>query len=846
MAQAKVTSESSADPPPREKQRQGTSSLMQPFIDIKDHIQSFYITTHADSRTANPCSECCSGDMSSYRCSDCWLRLPCCASCIVKQHELMPFHHIEEWTGQFFRRILLRDLGVLLCLGHNGARCSNCIATHPGRRLTVVHTNGVHKLHVLFCMCKDAVSESDQLFHAQLFPGTLTLPQTAFTFDVLNQFHIHTNESKKAAYDFHGALQRLTDNVFPDNVTDHYRSFQRITRLHRVLAGERRAGLAHGMQELVPESRSDSIVLHCTACPEPGFNVSHEEIAAVKPNKRHKYTIFLGTDGTFNMPQIKKPNDPDDISLNAGRGEKYSAADYALASALERIGLRQRWIKLCYDIWCQYSINLVERFEREFAHLAPLVREMTGLIGPVHIVSHIKRCHALFLANTTESAGRACSDNIEQPFVETKTTGGSTKHMNGGHRHDVLDDFHNFWNYKKMTDMGRSLATRYQAAFKKLQKLERSFNELSEGYPSSQIEAWEQLYNSPRPSPLTKDPVDLFESRLVPAKLSLKAKLKEVVDTEMVKILSSTTSESVTTMSTVLLSAVQLDIEMHLTKCLASTKELDAKDKEKLQNGRKRLCPKIISAIANLRKAFPALSRHLDSLDADQSVDPDKPERFSLPLPSNLTDTVQTACDLTDAANVEYKLREGQAFDLLENIRLDILSLMDDARELASCYNHCRQALLRLGLSLESSTFQELKLETQLWIKDPNKARKPGENQIEDPWYWRTAMPDDLTEVQRDEWVTEMLRVKWFRDRADRDRFREEVDTLVIEKHRTETSHSKMATNWMTLATNPDRPLRNPGHIAYAFKQANLHHRLLKRCQDEWIKEAEKSKKSDT
>lgn len=63
---------------------------------------------------------------------------------------------------------------------------------------------------------------------------------------------------------------------------------------------------------------------------------------------------------------------------------------------------------------------------------------------------------------------------------------------------------------------GRSLATRYQAAFKKLQKLECSFNELCDGYSSSQIEAWEQLYNSPRPSPLTKDPVDLFESRLAP------------------------------------------------------------------------------------------------------------------------------------------------------------------------------------------------------------------------------------------------------------------------------------------------------------------------------------------
>ena len=50
---------------------------------------------------------------------------------------------------------------------------------------------------------------------AKLFPATMTQPTTAFTFQVLKQFHLLHLEGKLSAYDFIGALCHLSDNVFP-------------------------------------------------------------------------------------------------------------------------------------------------------------------------------------------------------------------------------------------------------------------------------------------------------------------------------------------------------------------------------------------------------------------------------------------------------------------------------------------------------------------------------------------------------------------------------------------------------------------------------------------------------
>lgn len=61
---------------------------------------------------------------------------------------------------------------------------------------------------------------------ARLFPATTQDPRTAFSFAILKQFHLHNLESKKAAYDYLGALRRLTDNAFTADVSVGFDSLQ--------------------------------------------------------------------------------------------------------------------------------------------------------------------------------------------------------------------------------------------------------------------------------------------------------------------------------------------------------------------------------------------------------------------------------------------------------------------------------------------------------------------------------------------------------------------------------------------------------------------------------------------
>lgn len=103
-----------------------------------------------------------------------------------------------------------------LHLGHHGASCPNP-ASHTDLFFQVVDTNGIHDTKLRFCGCSN-VDRVDQLMQAGLFPATVDRPTMAFTLTVLKQFHLHHLESKESAYDFIGALRRLTDNAFAHEV----------------------------------------------------------------------------------------------------------------------------------------------------------------------------------------------------------------------------------------------------------------------------------------------------------------------------------------------------------------------------------------------------------------------------------------------------------------------------------------------------------------------------------------------------------------------------------------------------------------------------------------------------
>jgi hypothetical protein len=107
----------------------------------------------------------------------------------------------------------LGDLGFKLFLGHSTMCCPNAPTGSDSkeRPTVIVHTNGIHKLDVKYCYCAHVTDKLAQPTCAGLFP-----PETALTFTILKEFHMHTLSSKKSAYDYFIALQKLTNNAILD------------------------------------------------------------------------------------------------------------------------------------------------------------------------------------------------------------------------------------------------------------------------------------------------------------------------------------------------------------------------------------------------------------------------------------------------------------------------------------------------------------------------------------------------------------------------------------------------------------------------------------------------------
>jgi len=127
--------------------------------------------------------------------------------------------------------------------------------------------------------------------------------------------------------------------------------------------------------------------------------------------------------------------------------------DYALAHALSGAN-ELRWIKLSYDMWCSYHKNLKKRFAKHFPHAAKILDNMRGAIPKLHVKNHIEACQLLWAFNYLEYSGETCGELIETGWSEGNQAAGSTKEMNDGHRHDMLDDYHGYWNWTKLHRLG--------------------------------------------------------------------------------------------------------------------------------------------------------------------------------------------------------------------------------------------------------------------------------------------------------------------------------------------------------------------------------------------------------
>ena len=230
-----------------------------------------------------PCH--CGLQNARYRCRSCTQCHLRCQTCIVEDHQLSAWHHLEEWVGTHFSRTSLYYVGYHHRLGHGGNHCPNRDKSTLVKNMVIVHTNGFHKIMVEFCACDGRVTPAYQLVDAQLFPTTLEDPETAFTFELLKTFQKLSLHSKINAYVYHCSLQEMTDGAFVHDVPNRYHEFVRVNRVWSHLGQVRRSGQCHDFDKIFPYRRPGCIAVRCPACPEVHINVDKTTIEMAREDE---------------------------------------------------------------------------------------------------------------------------------------------------------------------------------------------------------------------------------------------------------------------------------------------------------------------------------------------------------------------------------------------------------------------------------------------------------------------------------------------------------------------------------------------------------------------------------
>ncbi|KAJ6524116.1 hypothetical protein DFH09DRAFT_937449 [Mycena vulgaris] len=810
-----------------------------------EDAQCAILSSFAAKGLGRPCKCGAAGSDTIFRCQDCFKPRLSCQSCMVHQHENNPFHRVEKWGGTHFSRISLNALGLVIqtCLDSGAKRCKQVsdtsVKTHA---MSLGDHNGFHEITLEECSCVEGIGGSvtpfwRQLMDVGLFPASFKSPRTVFTQRVMKEFHIHCLASKKSAYDYIKALCKLTNNAFAAQVKDRYREFQFAYRIWRYLALQRRTGQAQGIDKHVPHRRPGSLTLRCPACPEVCFiSAELREQIHLWPRFRHKFTLFLSVDGNFKLQRKNKRDDPDDVALNAGagyfveteeyrryvklakptedvrtcshlraarmqniakfkhavisgvvavqcarhgfylpqgmvdlkKGEAFALTDYAIVHALGEAMLL-RFILITYDIWCQFSIHFPKRIAEWFPSMLAIILVIRGAIPKMHIHNHIERCQIEWNLNWLMYVAFTVGEMIETGWAEHNLTAGSTKEQNDGNRHDSVDDTSGNWNWDKMIGLAAALQRLYRVCQAELRKRQDNFEALTEKHSKELIAEWEAIDVTPR---MEKGQfVSVFQSSF--KKVGGRDYGAQARGLRSNHEWAPGREGSVSRCETLHRRRLTRGFYRHHVKRMIALHVAP----DLVGGARRRLYKDVGDLRTRLVARVPALESHIVQVDPDS----EKPEKEELFLPSHFTAAMRSELKLEALAQVEYELREGQAFDALGEVRTAIRTLnynlqikkaiihgvgantksqnflktlSNDIQIAADTYRRARTALLALGLSETDGALQELR-KSDLFGKSGQRVAM-GHSKLVDSWFWTTiGRGANLSQEEEAEWEAE-------------------------------------------------------------------------------------------
>ena len=134
---------------------------------------------------------------------------------------------------------------------------------------------------------------------------------------------------------------------------------------------------------------------------------------------------------------------------------RFILVQLALSGALEGTQQLRQWL-LTYNVGCELIANVLERWkEWELPPgLLPIIERLKVLLPQLHMLAHKESCQTEFALCYKEGTGHSNGETVETLWAEHNMVGLSTREMNGGARHDALNDFFNSWNWYKTETRG--------------------------------------------------------------------------------------------------------------------------------------------------------------------------------------------------------------------------------------------------------------------------------------------------------------------------------------------------------------------------------------------------------
>ena len=183
----------------------------------------------------------------------------------------------------------------------------------------------------------------------------------------------------------------------------------------------------------------------------------------------------------------------------------------------------QRWIRLSYNVWCHYRINLLARVQKYFPVMAGIIKRMDGAIPSMHVHNHLAKCQYQWAFKYIHNSGQTMVKWSRQPGPSRTRPRGAWKRWMTGTDMTPLMTLWDIgiglsftarvsiipWCYIENLPFSSAatISCQYEKAVPYLATCEKTFKELSERFGSVLIAEWESMEKQgPRAGPECRCP----------------------------------------------------------------------------------------------------------------------------------------------------------------------------------------------------------------------------------------------------------------------------------------------------------------------------------------------------